>query len=350
MTLTLRQITEATELQALEPAWQELWAHIPDATPFQHPAWLLPWWRHLPKGALLALTAEREGRLLGLLPLCRIEERDGPALRPLGFDVSDYAEPLIAPDRAGEVATALFRALAKLPDWRRCGLVLREDASVTRCLPHGDACQKPLEPAPALDLDGVAARGLPSAMQRSLAEAHRRLRRAGHPVASERASAGTIGAILHRLFELHGRRWRQRGEAGVLDHPAVQAFHREAAARLHAAGLLRLTSLRIGGFEAAVFYGMAAKAVTYFYIGGFDPDLRVFSPGSLVIAEEVERAIREHSRIFDFLRGREPYKYRWGAVDHGRCAYEFTPQKESQDVMPRPPAGPGIARARRAVL
>jgi CelD/BcsL family acetyltransferase involved in cellulose biosynthesis len=34
-----------------------------------------------------------------------------------------------------------------------------------------------------------------------------------------------------------------------------------------------------------------------------------------MVARYIERAIERGQRQFDFLRGPEPYKYEWGAVD-----------------------------------
>jgi CelD/BcsL family acetyltransferase involved in cellulose biosynthesis len=53
----------------------------------------------------------------------------------------------------------------------------------------------------------------------------------------------------------------------------------------------------------------------YDYIGGFDPQFSSLSPGSLLIGHAIEQAEAEGAAHFDFLRGAEAYKYRWGAVD-----------------------------------
>jgi CelD/BcsL family acetyltransferase involved in cellulose biosynthesis len=53
----------------------------------------------------------------------------------------------------------------------------------------------------------------------------------------------------------------------------------------------------------------------YFYIGGFDPDRAALSPGALLLGHAIEAAVREGAVAFDFLRGREAYKLRWGARD-----------------------------------
>ena len=89
--------------------------------------------------------------------------------------------------------------------------------------------------------------------------------------------------------------------------------------------------MRIGGRDAAVLYAFKAKDSTYYYIGGFDPDCAAVSPGSLIIAHAVEQAVAEGCRTFDFLKGQEPYKYRWGARDHDRCRYEITRVEEGSD-------------------
>jgi CelD/BcsL family acetyltransferase involved in cellulose biosynthesis len=53
----------------------------------------------------------------------------------------------------------------------------------------------------------------------------------------------------------------------------------------------------------------------YDYIGGFDPEFALLSPGTLLIGHALDAATAEGATATDFLRGAEPYKYRWGAVD-----------------------------------
>jgi CelD/BcsL family acetyltransferase involved in cellulose biosynthesis len=331
MTFDVRIVRETTELARLEPAWRALWERTPDATPFQHPAWLTPCWQHLPKGALTVFVAERDGQVQGILPLCLIAWGENRVLLPLGFDVSDYAEPLIAPDDPESTTAALLQALAETPGWSACEFVLREGTPFFRP-PDGCGLQIRrtfLEAAPVLDLANGYPESLPPGIRRSLFEAERRSRKLGG-VSFESATPETASAFLDRLFDLHRRRWRERGSNGVLSHPAVQAFHREAAARLSAAGLLRLTLMQIGGRDAAVLYAFAAKGRTCYYIGGFDPDYAAASPGSLIVAYAVERAASEGCRIFDFLKGQEAYKYRWGAADRGRVGYQVERVGEEQ--------------------
>ena len=46
-----------------------------------------------------------------------------------------------------------------------------------------------------------------------------------------------------------------------------------------------------------------------------DPDARELSPGVLMVERYMRRALERGIGRIDFLRGDEPYKYEWGAVD-----------------------------------
>jgi CelD/BcsL family acetyltransferase involved in cellulose biosynthesis len=139
----------------------------------------------------------------------------------------------------------------------------------------------------------------------------------------EGAANGKLDEHLDVLFALHTARWRARGEEGVLSSTAVQRFHRDAAHALRAAGLLRMYVLRLDERAAAAFYGFSGHGRTFYYLSGFDPAFDRFSPGTLIVGHAIEQAAREGVTQFDFLRGREAYKYRWGARDRPCYAVEL---------------------------
>jgi CelD/BcsL family acetyltransferase involved in cellulose biosynthesis len=45
----------------------------------------------------------------------------------------------------------------------------------------------------------------------------------------------------------------------------------------------------------------------------------------LLIGEAIAMAAAEGAASFDFLRGAEPYKYRWGAIDQPMFALHVRP-------------------------
>lgn len=106
---------------------------------------------------------------------------------------------------------------------------------------------------------------------------------------------------------------------GVLAAPRDREFHRAAAHALLQHGVLRLHALRLGGRIIAALYGHHGHRRTYFYLSGFDPDFAALSPGTQIVAHAIEQAAQEGAVAFDFLRGREAYKYRWGALDRANA-------------------------------
>jgi CelD/BcsL family acetyltransferase involved in cellulose biosynthesis len=58
-----------------------------------------------------------------------------------------------------------------------------------------------------------------------------------------------------------------------------------------------------------------AKGRAYSYLSGFDPEFGGISPGTLAVGHAIRHAMGEGAREFDFLRGRERFKYFWGARD-----------------------------------
>jgi CelD/BcsL family acetyltransferase involved in cellulose biosynthesis len=70
-----------------------------------------------------------------------------------------------------------------------------------------------------------------------------------------------------------------------------------------------------------VLYGFLDHGRFLFYLSGFDPRIARLSPGRLLIARALDRVRDEGAFELDFLRGREPYKYEWGAVDRPAAIY-----------------------------
>ena len=120
---------------------------------------------------------------------------------------------------------------------------------------------------------------------------------------------------LENLFALHGKRWRARGQPGVLALPSRRKFHRLVGEKFLENNWLRLWTLRCNGRPACVLLSYFWGGKYWFFIGGFEPDLMRWSVGTCLFARVFQSAIEEGAREFDFLRGAEEYKYRFGAVN-----------------------------------
>lgn len=326
MDFTVGRIETARELRAIRPAWEALFERSIRATPFQSPAWLLPWWRHFGEGELLAFAAWQGERLLGLLPCYVYSDQGTRKLLLLGSGTSDHCDGLFDPSGEHELAGALLEEIARARD--RFDLVDLQPLGTGSPLlevpaPAGLVDTRSMqEPCPLLRLPGSRDEldpVLPPGMRQNLRYYRRRAERAGR-LRFERATDASLPVLLQAWVELHGARWSERGGPGVLADERVRAFHADAAPELLGAGLLRLYALRLDERIIAALYGFAGKGRFYYYLGGFDPEFRALSPGTLMIGHAIEAAVREGLAEFDFLRGAEPYKYHWGAQDRPMAA------------------------------
>jgi CelD/BcsL family acetyltransferase involved in cellulose biosynthesis len=310
-------VNDEAALCALEPEWRELWEQDPAATPFQSPAWLVPWARIFAGPDWLIGTMRRRGRLIAVLPLFLVEDVHGRRLMSMGAGISDYGDGVFDPEVRCEEVSGL---IAVFRDWQAIELlqVPAKSPLLAASAPEGWSDERrPAEPCPVIPLPAVLSRR----MRQNLGYYRRRIERTDidHALAS---SGDEALSALESLFTLHGARWRSCGSPGVLADDMVRQFHRRAVPALADAGLLRMHVLHRRGTPVAVGYMLTAKTRAYDYITGFDPDLAVLGPGTVLIGCAIQAAMEEGAREFDFLRGREAYKYRWGARDQptfARC-------------------------------
>lgn len=313
-------VTSPRALLELREEWAALWSRSPQATVFQHPDWVLPWCEHLFAGELFTLSLRVGGRLVGLAPLHRWRDGAARVLSMLGAGHADYHDLLLDPSVAEAARSALAAWLAAHPSaWDRmevselrpgCPLLdLKPPTGAFVVEEEQDAC-----PVLMLSAEGGLDKQVPSRMAGNLRTARRRAEALGE-VTFESAHPGNLDELMEALLGLHASRWRERGDTGGLAAEAIQRFHKDVARRLLARSMLALEALRIDGKIVSVLYGFYDHQALRYYLGGFDPAFARASVGSLVLARAIEGALARGLAEFDFLRGREPYKYAWGARD-----------------------------------
>ena len=304
-------LTGADSFEELQHVWKELVADSPTATPFQTWEWQSTWWKHFGRRGVPQIFVFREGEdFVGLMPTF---ERQGAwqALRAVGTGSSDYLHPIARQGYERQVAEAVKNALRgyKGPDLIDLHQV-RED--------------KPL----AGELDGFTSveqarclvLSLPSSYEDYLKTLSKSLRYDVRRLDKDLFKTGRAQVIqveeneielgMDKLFETHKKRWRKRGLPGAFIGRNI-AFHKEWAHRSIREGYLWLSLLKLDGETIGAIYAMSLGSTTYFYQAGFDPEKGSISPGTLLVASTIKRAIEEGKQTFDFLRGDEPYKMRW---------------------------------------
>ena len=313
--LTLERITDLEGLEKVHAEWMALWRRVPDATPFQSPGWLIPWWEVWGQGELMAFALRSGPCLVGFVAFYVLSENGTRKLLPLGIGVSDYLDPLLEPALAERGAAAVLQALAlEKTKFAWVDIEQQRPGSPWLTAPLPNVWSRTIHasvPAPVLPLSPATI----SAHRRNRLRYYRRRADAFGGARIQIIEPGEIHAHMGELDRLHAARWRERGQPGVLADASVQAFHRLAAPALHAQGCLRLYVLELGEQVAAVFHTMADRERCYLYACGFDPAFASISPGKLVIGQIIDDAVAAGHRELHFLRGQEGYKYEWGATD-----------------------------------
>jgi len=221
-----------------------------------------------------------------------LADADGPA-----WDVVDLRR-LRCGDPTADALAAAFGAREIHEGWTLN--VEREDVCPVVTLPEG------------VDLDGY----LSLLGKKERHEIRRKVRRA-EAVGEIRLDDSTDPLRdLDAFIDLHQRRW---GAAGLFPPTAggdqSRVFIRRLFELSGTDGPVRLTFLSVGGRRIAAGIHLETPDGYLYYNAGVDPDARELSPGVVMVHAYVQRAIAEGKRRLDFLRGDEPYKYEWGAVD-----------------------------------
>lgn len=295
----------------LRPEWQELAESAPSATPFQSWEWQSTWLKHYRGAKRPHLVTVREGKdLVGLMPLTRTV---GPwrTIRAMGSGASDYLHPLAKEGYDEAVATEISQHLREMA---KVDLVDLHQIRSTQPLVSNSSARVKIEQATCLLLDLPATYDaylatLGKSLRYDVRKLEKSLFNEGRATV-EQVGEEEIGQGLDILFEQHKKRWRKRGLPGAFMAKA-QRFHHEWGRLAIREGWLWLSILRLDSEPIGAIYAMRCGATCYYYQAGFDPSHGSISPGTLLVAATIRRAIDEGLEHFDFLRGDEPYKRRW---------------------------------------
>ena len=105
----------------------------------------------------------------------------------------------------------------------------------------------------------------------------------------------------------------RRDKAEFMDEQ-MRCFFKKLMHVMSAAGLLRLYFLFIDDIPAATALCFEYNKTMYLYNSGYDPRFSSISAGFFCKAMSIKNAIERGCKMYDFLKGSEPYKHRLGGV------------------------------------
>jgi len=318
--------TDAAGFAALREEWNPLLHDSASDTLFLTWEWQSTWWEHLGEGELYLLAMRTdEGRLIGIIPLRLTAPDDG--LNDLSIvgcrDVSDYLDLIAAHGHEEKVYDALLDWLEsdEAPAWDLADLCNIPAASPTHSLLTELAVARGYEVhtevediCPIIPLPATWDEHLSSLSKKQRHEIRRKIRRAegGGQINWYIVNEGhDLAAEMDAFIELHQKSHVDKDE--FMDAQMKGFFHAVAQV-LHEAGWLQLAFMEINGEKAAAMLNFDYRDSILVYNSGYDPHKYArLSPGIVLLSYCIQRAIELGRANFDFLRGDEVYKFRFGA-------------------------------------
>lgn len=305
--------------------WRELLDADSNRHVFATPEWNRLWWRAFAerRQQTLVISFEEDSVPVGLAAFTLDQTSQGRRLRFLGGDdLTDYQGPLIAGEaNRPRVAEALLEYLTQdLKDWdyldaKNLPVPFQfSEWLVESADRKGLSFDLELHELTAVmslsdSWDGYL-RGLAPKKRHELARKQRRFDREAPEATLRTADAQSLESDIAAFVDFHRA---SAGEKGEFMSPERASFFADVARRMHAEKMLSLDFLEDGGRIMAATFSFSYDGVFYLYNSAFDLDLKAISPGLIIVAKLIERSIGGGFRRFDFLRGRERYKYDLGA-------------------------------------
>ncbi len=322
-------VTEAS-LDSLEAYRSDPQLKLNWSSVFITTAWLQVWWQVFGGDQEPFIRVVRDGdRVIGIAPL----RLDNDAAAFIGdTDVCDYQDFIIEPGSEN----AFFETL--LDDLRENGVKsmdlkhVRHDSTVYTKLKdiaekrnlEVNCFQQDISVEMDLPDNWEAYLGMLNSRQRH--EVRRKLRRlseAGNIEYIWSENAADVPGFIDNFFKMFTE---SRDDKAEFLTAKMESFFRLLIEVMAVACVLKLGVLRLDGRDMASIICFDYNDNIYLYNSGYDPEFNYLSVGLLSKVLCIKENIESGKKIFDFLKGDEPYKFHLGGqeIPLYRCQVSIT--------------------------
>ncbi len=298
--------------------WERVLEQDTEAGVFAHPAWLRAWWETLGSGELILGLVWDDDAPVAVFATSGAA--DG-LLNVLGSqDVTDEQVPVSVPGREADTLRFFldwafseggfdrvrFHSVLDGVRWIDVLAGVASDGGFT-------LSKEQVDVAPVIELPSSFDDYMASLDGHDRHEMRRKRRRLGETGEWKIRRAHEVGweSDLAAFFEFH----RQApGEKAGFFTEERERFFRRLAADLFLMGLARLDVLDLEGEPVACTFSYDYRDSLALYNSSFRSDLAKLAPGMVLVGSLIEQSIDENKKTFDFLRGDESYKKRFGPV------------------------------------
>ena len=120
-----------------------------------------------------------------------------------------------------------------------------------------------------------------------------------------------IDGFMNVLESLHRERMTEKGKNGFSIHHFFWEFHRKIARDFFKKGWLLLGGIKMDNKIVCCQYSFNFFKKTYYYQSGMSKEYSKYSLGNVLMSNMINESIAMKNKEFDFLRGKEKYKFFW---------------------------------------
>jgi CelD/BcsL family acetyltransferase involved in cellulose biosynthesis len=323
------------------PGIQEVWNAVLHSSDQDHPflsyEWIFSWWKCFSEDNSLEmlLMKEESGHPVGIAPLMMQKN----TLRFIASEeVSDYCDFVVEKGRHEEFFNNVLNHIQTThADIEKIDLMNIKSTSPTLdILPrvasewgYSSSCAE-IEVAPLLELPSSYGDYLGSLSKKKRHELRRKLRRMEslEGIRVEKITdTKNLPDSIDKFIDLHKR--RSPSKANFWKKKNMTDFFHGMAHQFSLKRWVEMNVLFLEDRMLAALLNFAFLDRIYFYNVAFDKDFARYSPGIYLFNHSIQDAISTGIKSVDFLRGREDYKYYFGAEDSKIFRLVLMPGKSS---------------------
>lgn len=335
--MIFKRYSSFESLVKFKDAWNQCLEESISQVPFLSFEYLQAWWETRGGGEwpqdseLFIVVATENNQPVGFAPLFLTNNFDGqPALMFIGaVEVSDFLDFLVRPEDLAEFLPGLMDFLENSPDlppWKVLDLHNILDDSPTLPALAGEAQrrgwdhrQTVLQPSPFIPLPGDFDAYLAQIDKKQRHEIRRKMRNIEQsPVDVDYTvvtDPQTLTAETQAFIDMMAQ---DPSKKTFLTVPMVKHLHKTAQVMLEK-GWLHLSFLTLDGNKAAGNFSFIYNNRLWLYNSAWEWDYRKFSPGWILLTHLLQGANENGIEVFDFMRGDEDYKYKFGGQERFVC-------------------------------